>query len=231
MTISIWAQAALLGAWFGLLHAFDADHLATLGGLAVRDRSTAPTAYAVRWALGHGAAIGLVALLVLGFGLTRALDFSRYFELLVCLALFAIGAQALLTALRSTRTPPVMRVHAAVEAADTHVHFLAPWHQHTRGGGASVLMGLLHGGAGSAGALALLPLARFDNAIASAVYLACFCGGVALGALAFARLFASLAHRSAIHGARLAAAFQSGVGVVALISGALLLYEVTHGGR
>ena len=34
MTLDIWSQAVLLGAWFGLLHAFDADHLATIGGLA-----------------------------------------------------------------------------------------------------------------------------------------------------------------------------------------------------
>jgi hypothetical protein len=230
MTLHIWSQAVLLGAWFGLLHAFDADHLATIGGLAVRDRTRAPTVYALRWALGHGAAIGLIALLVLGLGLTRAVDLSRYFELLVCLALFAIGAQALHAARCSARAPLGMHRHATTEIGATHLHFLAPWHQHTRGGRASVLMGLLHGGAGSAAVLALLPLTQFDSGIASALYLACFCLGVAGGALAFARLFALLAHRTAAAGARLAAAFQGGIGIVAIVSGALLLYEILHGG-
>lgn len=230
MTMSIWAQAVLLGTWFGLLHAFDADHLATIGGLSVRDRSRGPLAYALHWAIGHGTAICLIALLVLGLGLTRALDLSRYFELLVCVALLAIGAQALLAALRSARSPSAMRAHAAQETSATHVHFVAPWHLHSRSGGASVLMGLLHGGAGSAAVLALLPLTRFDSGIASALYLACFCLGVAAGALAFARLFAAFAHRSAAAGARLAAAFQAGVGLVAVASGALLLYEITYGG-
>jgi len=230
MTIDIWSQAVLFGAWFGLLHAFDADHLATIGGLAIRDRSRAPTVYALRWALGHGAAIGFIALLVLGLNLTRALDLSRYFELLVCMALFAIGAQALIAAVRSIRRPIEIVRHAATENADSHLHFLAPWHQHARGGRASVLMGLLHGGAGSAAVLALLPLTRFDSGLASALYLLCFCLGVTVGALAFARLFSSLAQRSAAAGARLAASFQGGVGLVAVTSGAFLLYEMTYGG-
>ena len=91
-------------------------------------------------------------------------------------------------------------------------------------------MGLLHGGAGSAAVLALLPLTRFTSGAASALYLACFCCGVAVGALAFAQLFAALARRSAIAGARLAATFQAGVGLVAIVSGALLLGEIAYGG-
>jgi hypothetical protein len=227
--MDIWPQAILLGAWFGLLHAFDADHLATIGGLAVRDRSLPPTSYALRWALGHAAAIILIAAAVLGLGLTRALDLSRYAELLVCVALFAIGFQALDAARRSANAPRAVREHAEAEAS-AHLHFLAPWHLHAHRERTSVLMGLLHGGAGSAAVLALLPLTRFDSGIASALYLACFSLGVALGALAFARVFASLARRSATAGARLAATFQAGVGAVAIASGGLLLYELLHGG-
>jgi hypothetical protein len=221
-------QAIVLGAWFGLLHAFDADHLATIGGLAVRDRSLSPSAYALRWACGHAAAIVMIAAAVLGAGLTRVLDFSRYAELLVCAALLAIGLQALAAARRSLGGPHTAPAHAA--SASDHVHFLAPWHAHSARGRTSVLMGLLHGGAGSAAVLALLPLARFDTGLASALYLACFSLGVALGALAFSRVFAALADRSATASARLGAAFQAAVGVVALASGALLLYELTHGG-
>jgi hypothetical protein len=228
--MDILAQAILLGTWFGLLHAFDADHLATIGGLAVRDRSLSPSGYALRWALGHAAAIVVIATAVLGGGLTRLLDLSAYAELLVCAALFAIGLQALHAARRSLRATPNLRVHARTDTA-SHVHFLAPWHSHAaRRGTTSVVMGLLHGGAGSAAVLALLPLARFDGALTSAVYLVCFSCGVALGALAFARAFAAISSRSATAGARLGAAFQAAVGIVAIASGALLLYELLHGG-
>ena len=223
-------QAVLLGAWFGLLHAFDADHLATLGGLAVRDRSLSPASYALRWAFGHAAAVAAIAAAVLGAGLTRVLDFSAYAELLVCAALLTLGVQALLVARRSLAAPAAVRAHAATAATRDHVHFLAPWHSHDVRGRTGVLMGLLHGGAGSAAVLALLPLARFDGAVATALYLGCFCLGVAAGALVFARLFALLAARSATAGARLGAAFQAAVGIVAIASGSLLLFEVLHGG-
>jgi nickel/cobalt exporter len=226
--MDILTQAILIGTWFGLLHAFDADHLATIGGLAARDRSLSPSGYALRWACGHAVAIVVVAAAVLGAGLTRVLDFSSYAELLVCAALFAIGLQALAAARRSLSAPPTP-AHAAA-AANDHVHFLAPWHSHAARGRTSVAMGLLHGGAGSAAVLALLPLARFETGLASALYLACFSLGVALGALAFARLFAALANRSATASARSAAAFQAAVGVIAIASGALLLYELAHGG-
>jgi nickel/cobalt transporter (NicO) family protein len=227
--MDILPQAILLGTWFGLLHAFDADHLATIGGLAVRDRSLSPSGYALRWAFGHAAAIMAIAALVLGAGLTRLLAISTYAELLVCAALFALGLQALNAARRSLRAPRALREHAAASTAG-HLHFLAPWHSHALSGRTGVLMGLLHGGAGSAAVLALLPLARFDTGLAGAVYLGCFCAGVVLGALAFARAFAALAIRSATSGARLGAAFQGAVGVVAIGSGALLLYELSHGG-
>jgi cytochrome c biogenesis protein CcdA len=224
---ALFPQAIVLGTWFGLLHAFDADHLATIGGLAVRDRSLSPTGYALRWACGHAAAIVAIAATVLGAGLTRVLDLSRYAELLVCAALLAIGLQALGAARRSLGGPHYAPAHRA--PASDHVHFLAPWHWHSSRGRTSVLMGLLHGGAGSAAVLALLPLARFDTALTSALYLACFSLGVALGALAFARVFATVANRSATASARLGAAFQAAVGVVAIASGGLLLYELTHG--
>jgi hypothetical protein len=226
---AVFPQAILLGTCFGLLHAFDADHLATIGGLAVRDRSLTPSGYALRWACGHAAAIVMIAAAVLGAGLTRVLDFSSYAELLVCAALFVIGLQALVAARRALATPHGAPVHAAATASN-HVHFLAPWHSHSSRGRTGVLLGLLHGGAGSAAVLALVPLARFDTGGAIALYLACFSLGVALGALAFSRAFAALADRSATASARLGAAFQAAVGVVAIASGALLLYELTHGG-
>ena len=229
MTTEIWSQAVLLGGWFGLLHAFDADHLATIGGLALRDRSLPAMGYALRWALGHAVALGIVATAALGLGLATAADWAAHGDALVALALLAIGLQALRVAwqwLRAARHGFLLPATAPAHVhygARAHVHFLAPWHSHAPGR-TSVLMGLVHGGAGSAAVLALLPLARFHSVLAAAVYLTCFSVGVTIGALAFARVFALLARRSAAAGERLAAAFQTAVGLFALVSGALLLY-------
>ena len=116
-----------------------------------------PSGYALRWAFGHAAAIGLIAAAVLGFGLTRALDLSRYAELLVCAALLAIGTRRCRRAALREQAEAV-REHAAAPGARPSAFPRRPWHEHSRGGGTSVLMGLLHGGAGSAAVLALLPL-------------------------------------------------------------------------
>jgi hypothetical protein len=231
--MDVLSQAVLLGAWFGLLHAFDADHLATIGGLALRDRTLPAAGYALRWALGHAVALGVIATLVLGLDFAGVIDWTTYAEFLVCFALLVIGVQALRAVWHSLRVPHrrSSTTHDHVfEAAHTHVHFLAPWHSHGRPGRTSIAMGLIHGGAGSAAVLALLPLAYFKTGYASAVYLACFSLGVALGALAFAKLFTLVARRSTAGGTRLAAAFQAAVGAFALISGALLFLEIAHGG-
>lgn len=231
--MDVLSQAVLLGAWFGLLHAFDADHLATIGGLAQRDNTIPPTGYALRWALGHAVALGIIATLVLGLDVAGVIDWTVYAEFLVCFALLVIGVQALRAVWRSlhaTQRQTATTHDHALEPTHTHVHFLAPWHSHSRPGRTSIAMGLIHGGAGSAAVLALLPLAYFKTGYASAVYLVCFSLGVALGALAFAKLFALVARRSAAGGTRFAAAFQAAVGVFAILSGTLLFLEIVHGG-
>lgn len=223
------SHAVLLGAWFGMVHAFDADHLATIGGLAVRNGALAAAGYAWRWSLGHAAALGLVAIVVLGLGSPSVLDMARYAELLVCAALFVIGTQALVAARRAAgrRAAPRIDAHVATTAA-AHLHFVGPWHTHSRRGAAGVVLGLLHGCAGSAAVLALLPLTQLGSVTASAAYLACFSLGVTLGALLFAKAFATLARR-ARGNEWLAAALPAAVGIAALAAAGLLLFETING--
>jgi hypothetical protein len=222
---SAFVQAVMLGGGFGLLHAFDADHVATLGGLAAGNGSLTPRGYALRWSLGHTAALGLVAAAALGLGATEILGWTAYAEPLVCVALLLIGGKALRAVWRR-------RDGTALHARGTahpHVHFLAPFHAHARSGRSGVLLGVLHGGAGSAAVLALLPLAHFGG-VDSAVYLLFFSLGVAAGALAFATAFGAISTRAAAAGERFSATFQMTVGVLAIASGAWLLFEITYGG-
>ena len=224
-------HALLLGAWFGLLHAFDADHLATIGGLAINNRRLTPAGYALRWALGHGLSLALVATAVLGLGLARLVDWTAYGEFLVCAALLVIGTQALLAARRGTQTANEIAHTRSLshQQQHPHVHFLAPFHTHGRSGRAGVGLGMIHGGAGSAAVLALLPLSQLHSGVASALYLGSFSAGVAVGALAFATVFAAFARRSVAAGAKITRAFQAVVGSFAIASGVWLLVEVVRG--
>jgi hypothetical protein len=221
-------HALILGASFGLLHAFDADHLATIGGLAINDRRLSPAGYALRWALGHGLSLALIATAVLGLGLVWMVDWTGYGELIVCAALVVIGTQALLGTRRSAQTSAAVTAHASA-VQPPHVHFQAPFHTHGRSGRAGLGLGMIHGGAGSAAVLAVLPLSQLHG-VANAVYLASFSAGVAVGALAFALVFAAFARRSLAASEKTARAFQAVVGSVAIASGAWLLFEIVRGG-
>jgi hypothetical protein len=94
------------------------------------------------------------------------------------------------------------------------------------------VLGLLHGSAGSAAVLALLPLARFGAGLTSALYLACFSLGVAAGAVIFAALFTKFAARATAAGATVGTCFQILIGAFAVLSGTLLLFSLSvgHGG-
>ena len=61
--------------------------------------------YALRWALGHAAALGVIAAAVLGLGATGLVEWTSYAELLVCLALLLIGGNALRTLVTASRAP------------------------------------------------------------------------------------------------------------------------------
>jgi hypothetical protein len=234
-----WTQAALLGSGFGIVHAFDADHLATIGALAARNGSLSPAGYALRWAAGHAASLGAIALAVLGLDALGIIAWTGYAEYVVGVSLLLIGANTAHSALRARGTAGASPhshdgagVHGSWAHADgSHVHFFASSHVHARvrSGRVGVLLGMVHGCAGSAGVLALLPLARLHSALESALYLACFSLGVAGGAFGFAKAFALLARRGA-EAAAWRAAFPAAIGLLAIASGAWLLFETSHGG-
>ena len=231
-------QAMLLGTWFGLLHSFDADHLATLGGLAVNNRKLSATGYALRWALGHAVALGTIAAFVLGLGLSGLLDVTAHGDVLVGVVLLGIGTRAVHAVWQRHRAAGATTVETDASAAPAdhagrlHFHLFAPYHTHSgagRSGRAGVALGILHGGAGSAAVLALLLLTQLHSGLEDAVYLLCFSLGVAGGALTFAALFARLAARTTAVGTTMASAFQAIVGMLAIGTGTLLLVEMLYG--
>jgi len=208
--MSLVQQPLLIGAWIGLVHAFDADHISTLSSLAVRDRQRTAYGYAARWACGHAVAIGALGMLAIGLGMLWISGLSRIAELAVALVLVALGANTVLGARRRTggaRPAP-----------------------HRGGSAAGLVMGLLHGGAGSAAVLALLPLAGFESGLAAFSFLATFSLGVATGALLFAALFSGLLARTLGRAERMASVFACLVGLTAAAVGAFMLFGVIDAG-
>lgn len=202
-------QPLIVGAWIGLIHAFDADHLSTLGGLSMRGRSGAAVRYALRWACGHAVAIGVLGLLALGLGVLWISSLSLVAELVVAALLVALGASTIRSVGRrgaSTRFLP----QEASDASDDHFK------------GTGLVMGLLHGGAGSAAVLAILPLAAMNSGMAALWFLTSFSLGVAAGALTFALLFSRLLSRTG-SGTRATTLLGIVVGVTAIFVGTSML--------
>jgi hypothetical protein len=176
----------------------------------VRDRRLSAFGYAARWACGHAVAIGTLGALAIGVGMLWISSLSRVAEIAVALLLMFLGANTIAQRRRSGSTPREPQPHS--------------------GHAAGLCMGLLHGGAGSAAVLAILPLAGFDSSLAAVGFLATFSLGVAVGALLFAAVFSGVVVRTRAGGERLASLFAAAIGAIAILVGGSMLLGVFNAG-
>jgi len=181
---------AVLGLGFilGLRHALDADHIAAVGAM-VSERPGWRTALrtGLLWGLGHSAALLLAGLLVIGLHLVIPDTLARALEAAVALMVLLLGGTALARALRS-RSDWHSHYHAHGRRVHRHLHFHDATNDHdphhiARIGLKPLLVGTLHGLAGSA-ALTLLVLAQIASPATGLAYLVIFgigsIGGMAL---------------------------------------------------
>jgi len=163
----------------GMAHALDADHVLAVSALtATKGRVGASRggAYAVRWAIGHGGLLMLVAAasLCLHFVLPATLPF--WAERFVGVILVVTGALAILK-LTKDRRGAIEHRHDGF--SHTHGRVGGRRHDHS-----PTLVGMVHGLAGSAPALALIPATLLHPALGLA-YVLTFSLGVLAGMLAF----------------------------------------------
>lgn len=174
----------------GVVHAVTGpDHLAAVGPIALA-RKTAAWRTGLVWGIGH--AFGIALLGTLAWLARSALPLDRvsaFGERAVGVVLIGIGITALRSALRH-------RIHIHEHAHDgyrhrhVHVHTRntphdapgAHRHTHTAAG-----VGALHGFAGTAHLVALLPALALDTRLAAATYVL----GYAVGSIAAMTLFAA----------------------------------------
>lgn len=211
-----YATALLLGS----VHALEADHMAAVTAFAARrPRPLASMLFGVRWAAGHGMAIVVVGSVLLVGGTSLPQGFEHGLERAVGLALIALGAWTLAGARR-------LHAHSHVHADGTshshlHSHALQDGHRHGHG---VTTVGLLHGLAGTAPAVALVPVTTVGSVAGGVGYLVLFAIGTAAGMALYAFiagiLLGRMADRSvslARAGMRLAGLATIAVGMVWLI--------------
>jgi cytochrome c biogenesis protein CcdA len=184
-----------VGFGLGLLHALDADHIIAVSGLAsTQAKRRESLMFCLRWALGHGLSLIAIggAVLLLGMAIPEAL--SQTAEHLVGIVLILIGAWVLwdlykrrihLHFHRHDDLPPHAHLHSHAKH-DAHDEAA---HRHTH---SAVAVGLLHGTAGSAPLLALLPLAQTGSPWLGLGYIVLFSIGVLVAMIVFGGLLGLL---------------------------------------
>jgi hypothetical protein len=185
----------LLGFSLGLVHALDADHVMAVTVLSNSKPGFARTLrHCAHWALGHGLVLLTAGLLLFGLGVAIPPGLVWLAEVLVGMFLVGMG---LFCFWRFRRERIVLVEHRHGEL--THRHWQVegdPAHARAsaddRAGHAPVMVGMLHGLAGSAPALALVPVVAQGQVAAALGYLLLFSFGVMLAMLAFGLGFGRL---------------------------------------
>jgi high-affinity nickel permease len=196
-----------LGFVLGLRHALDVDHLAAVSTLVSQRRGLLHSAgVGAVWGLGHTLALLAVGAVVITLGAHVPPALARGLELAVAAMLVGLGVRVLWT----VRSGGTLHVHVHEHGGRRHVHAhvhreppgAASPHHHRVPPARPLLVGIVHGLAGSA-ALMLAVLASIASPSLAVAYLAVF----GLGSIAgMAAMSALLGMPLALLGGRIARA-------------------------
>lgn len=236
----------------GMLHALDADHIMAVTGLASRRPDWRTTLrFCLRWAIGHGVSLSVIGAGVLLLGMAIPDRLSAMAEHLVGVVLVAIGAWLLWSLYRrgahlhfhvhdNAGHKRIWHAHWHVHgrhahgehaahgqhAVVTHDHatVASPARNGHRHDHSAVLVGVLHGTAGSAPLLALLPLAKLGSPWLGLAYLVLFGLGVIAAMLIFGGVLGGVYAWLARFGDRLVRALRTAVALSSIGYGLFLLH-------
>jgi len=212
-----------LGLLLGMKHALDADHVVAVSTIVTENRKLwRSSLIGAFWGLGHTLTLLLVGIVILIFKLAIPEKLALGFE-------FAAGAMLVLLGLLVARrmVRDLWHVHFHEHEGQAHLHWHshkdAPGHDHVHLPMKSLLVGMVHGLAGSA-ALMLLILATIKSVWQGILYVLVFglgsIGGMMLLTTAISLPFLWAAR---LEGARRAIAVLAGLTSIAL--GLTIMYE------
>ncbi|MEW5057260.1 MAG: hypothetical protein AB1Y25_06515 [Cycloclasticus sp.] len=175
-----------LGLGLGLLHALDADHVMAMSVLSSEKPGLGQGLFfSGFWALGHGSMIILITAVLFSFGWVVPQQLIGMAETAVGLLLVGLGLKLFFN-FKGKSIQLEQHSHGDI----VHSHWHNTKHLHNPAGNLSgahkpVLIGLLHGFAGSAPAIALIPALAYAEINMVALYLLTFSIGVMLAMMGF----------------------------------------------
>ena len=185
-----------LGFGLGFVHALDADHVMAVSALNNQKPGIFRTfAFSAHWALGHATVLLVVGVLLFVFNFTLSQWLQSAAELSVGILLIGLGLVCFWQ-FRRENIQMVKHRHGDI----VHTHWHKPGHEEQNNSGQHsaihkpVMVGMLHGLAGSAPVLALIPAVGEGQISLAVFYLLMFSLGVALSMMAFGLGYAYLQH-------------------------------------
>ena len=171
-----------LGFGLGMVHALDADHIMAVSMLGNDRTAVQATFYrSAYWAAGHGFVLLLSGIALFGLGIVIPAGMQQLAEIGVGVLLTFLGIVCLYQ-LSTDRVKLGMHNHGTLK----HAHWHNANHQAPdKSTHKPVLVGVLHGLAGSAPALALIPAVAHGHLSQAVLYLCLFSLGVAISMMLF----------------------------------------------
>lgn len=217
----------LLGFGLGLHHAIEADHLAAVTAI-VSEKKNIFTASLVGglWGVGHTISLFIVALIVVFLKLQISESVESKLEGVVGIMLVALGLNAIYKLVKSDRMHAHEHAHGAVTHTHLHTHNdeSETAESHHRLSPRSVLVGMVHGLAGSA-ALMLMIVPLIPSTVVALLYIVIFGVGSIAGMMAMSLLIGLPFHFTALRFKFLNAGIRVAAGLFSLILGATIIYE------
>ncbi|MFI5234118.1 MAG: hypothetical protein ACHQXA_00265 [Gemmatimonadales bacterium] len=225
--MNVWVTLGT-AAVLGFLHALEMDHMLAVTAFVSRRPALATAAgFGARWGVGHSISVCLAGGILIVTGVHWPERYDSVGEIVVGILLFGLGAWALRSASKLHLHPAEehgghahLHLHrqAAADHAHPHERGSAPGHDHVHRHGITGV-GMLHGLAGTAGVVALVPVTLITSKILGFGYLVAFGVGVTAGMTLFAFIAAlamrTAAERSLQWGRRIAA----GIGLAGILAG------------
>lgn len=215
----------LIGFVLGLQHAIEADHLAAVSAI-VSEKKSLYSASIVGgfWGLGHSISLFIVGAVVILLKLQISESTEARLEAIVGGMLILLG----INALRKLFTAKEVHAHAHEHGTREHVHIHSHDKEdettHHRFSPRSILIGMVHGLAGSA-ALMLLVVPTISSPVVALSYILIFGVGSIGGMMAMSFLIGLPLHFTAQRFNFLNKGIRLCAGVFSLCLGAFIVYE------
>lgn len=230
LSVSTYSLLAF-GFVLGLKHAVEADHIAAVSTIAIERRSVLSSSLVgALWGLGHTISLLITAVAVMLLHYEISDRMTQSLELCVGVMLVTLGANVLRTLIRGATIHMHVNEHVSCWHAHPHIRdpALNPWRSHhsVRVGPRPLIVGMLHGLAGSA-ALMLLTATTISSPLQGVFYIAIFGIGSMGGMMIMSTLVSLPAGLTAARYERANVALRGVSGLFSVSLGLHTMYEIS----